>query len=70
MYKMLSFSPIEKEGCNVSVSPPPIKPNFTMKNTLSSTLQHALKRKCGAMDEGDDGNDGNYGNYGLQKSKK
>lgn len=40
MYKCL-FSPIEKDGGNVSVSPPPIKPQFGLKELLTSH-----KRKC------------------------
>ena len=41
MYKCL-FSPIEKDGGNVSVSPPPIKPQFGLKQQpLTSN-----KRKC------------------------
>ena len=65
MYKMLSFSPIEKEGCNVSVSPPPIKPQFASKHTPSTSSNQTLKRKCSL--------DGTYGYDGydsLPQSKK
>ena len=53
MYKCV-FSPIQELN-STSVSPPPIKPNFALKNTLPSSLQKKLKRKCGDMDEGDVG---------------